>query len=232
MRRVSIPLTAAAFAAFSVLAVHPAPGEPPPSSADAAVASIRAALQKTDVDGAVAVAEKAATDDPKSSSIALWLGRAYGQKARKASILTQLSWAKKCKRAFERAVLLDADNLDARSDLISYLVNAPGIAGGDRAEARRQADEIRNRDAVRGHLAWGFVLEAEKELSKAEAEYRAAAAPEGTDTAFRARAFWHLGLVLAKQGKTEDAKAALREAIRLDPTHQRAKKELERLEKG
>jgi tetratricopeptide (TPR) repeat protein len=108
----------------------------------------------------------------------------------------------------------------------------PGIAGGDRAEARRQADEIRKRDAVRGHLAWGFVLEGDKELPKAEAEYRAAAAPEGTDAVFRARAFWHLGLVLAKQGKTEAAAAALREAVKLDPTHDRARRELERLEKG
>jgi tetratricopeptide (TPR) repeat protein len=230
--RTSSLLVLAAFTALSALAARPAPGEAPASGADAEIASIRAALRTNDVDGAVTLAEKAAADDPKSSALALWLGRAYGQKARKASILTQLSWAKKCKGAFERAVLLDPANLDARTDLISYLVNAPGLAGGDKAEARRQADEIRKRDAVRGHLAWGFVLEADKELPKAQAEYRSAAGSEGAEAAVRARAFWHLGLLLKNEGKTEDARAALREAVRLDPTHDRAKRELERLEKG
>ena len=231
MRRASA-LLLAAFAALSVLTSRTAAGEVPASGADAEIASIRAALRNGDVDGAVALAEKAAKEDPKSSPLALWLGRAYGQKARKASILTQLSWAKKCKGAFERSVRLDPDNLDARSDLISYLVNAPGLAGGDKDEARRQADEIRKRDAVRGHLVWGFILEAGKELPKAEAEYRSAAESEGAEAAVRARAFWHLGLVLKKQGKTEDARVALREAVRLDPTHERARKELERLETG
>ena len=231
MRRASA-LLLATLAALSALTSRAAFGEAPASGADAEIASIRAALRTGDVDGAVALAEKAAKEDPKSSNLALWLGRAYGQKARKASILTQLSWAKKCKGAFERAVLLDPANLDARSDLISYLVNAPGLAGGDRDEARRQADEIRTRDAVRGHLAWGFIFEADKDLPTAEAEYRSAAESEGAEAAVRARAFWHLGLLLEKQGKTEDARAALREAVRLDPTHHRAKRELERLEKG
>ncbi len=235
MRRIFAPSLVTAFAALSLLVLlgpRVAPAEAPPSASDAAIASIRAALEKGDADGAVSLAEKAAKDDPKSSTLALWLGRAYGQKARKASILTQFSWAKKCKAAFERSVRLDPGNLDARLDLLLYLVAAPGIVGGDKEEARRQADAIRKGDAARGHLAWGFILESDKELPRAEAEFRSAATSEEVAPTVRARAFWHLGQTLAKQGKTEDARVAYREAVRLDPTHQRAKKELERLEKG
>ena len=209
-----------------------ASAEGPSSTVEAQVTTIRSALREGDVDGAVALAEKAAKEDPKSSMIQLWLGRAYGQKARKASVFTQLSWAKKCKTAFERSVSLDPESLDARTDLLAYHVNAPGIAGGDKEEARRQAEEIRKRDPVRGHLAWGSVHEGAKDFPKAEAEYRSVGTAVDAEASLRARAFWRLGLVLEKQGRTEDAKIALREALKADASFERARRDLERLEKG
>ncbi len=203
------------------------PAAPPPSPAE-----IRAAIQGGEYDRAIALAEKAVAADPMSSEAHLWLGRAYSEKARKVSVLSGYGLARKAKAAWERAVALDPDNVLARSDLVEYLVRVPGLAGGDAAEARRQADEILKRNPARGHLAWGSIYEAGKDLAKAEAEFRLAAEMEGADRADRVRGWWRLARLYEKQGKKDAAVAALRRALEVDPDYDRARKDLERLTKG
>jgi tetratricopeptide (TPR) repeat protein len=138
------------------------------------VEAIKLALQKGDLDTAVSVGEKAAAGAPNDALVQMWLGRAYGQKARDASFISQMSLAKKCKAAFEKSVLLDPSSVEARVDLMNYHLQAPGIAGGDKDVAKKQADEILKLDPARGHVAWGAVFEGAKEPAKAEAEYRKA----------------------------------------------------------
>jgi len=141
----------------------------------AALYSGRAFLAEEDIDRAVASLEKAAILDPKSAEAQVWLGRAYGQKALRASVLAQASMAGKVRRAFERAVELDPDNLDARIALVEYYTRAPGIMGGSAAKAREQAAQIRRRDPLRGHQAYGRIAEHEKRWDDAVAEYNQAA---------------------------------------------------------
>ena len=45
-------------------------------------------------------------------------------------------------------------NLDARSDLLDYYLQAPPLVGGDAAKARTQAQEITKRNAEEGKKAW------------------------------------------------------------------------------
>jgi tetratricopeptide (TPR) repeat protein len=139
-----------------------------------AIAEVRAFMDKDDIDAAIARGEKAVAAAPGSSEAWLWLGRSYGRKAQKASIFSQLGLARKCKAAFEKAVALDPKSLDARSDLISYYLQAPGLAGGSKEKAKEQAAEIVKLDAVRGHIAVGSVLADGKDLAGAEAEYKKA----------------------------------------------------------
>jgi len=112
--------------------------------------------------------------DPKNSAYFLWLGRALGREARQASLLRQPGLARRTKAAWERAVELDPENLDARADLIQYYVQAPGILGGSTAKAIEQADEIRKRNALRGYLELGAIYEREKRLDEAEQAYLSA----------------------------------------------------------
>lgn len=191
----------------------------------ASVEQVKAALKAEKWDEAVTAAEKAAKEQPSSSEAHLWLGRAYGQKALKASLFSQLGWAKKCRAAFEKAVALDPKSVEARVDLTQYYANAPGIAGGGMDKAREQVKALDALDPVRGAQMNGFVLLKEKKPAEAEAEYRRAVAlkPE------LATSHWRLGRVLERGGKKDDAKAAYREAVRLDPTLEGPKKDLERL---
>ena len=119
--------------------------------------------------------ESATKLEPENSTYFLWLGRAYGREAQEASVLRQPRLAKKAKAAWERAIELDADNLDARSDLIQYYVQAPGFLGGSSAKALEQAGEIRKRNALRGYLELGGLYEREKKLAEAEQAYLGAA---------------------------------------------------------
>lgn len=189
------------------------------------VEPVKAALKAEKWDAAVETGEKLVKEAPESAEAHLWLGRAYGQKALKSSIFSQMGWAKKCKASFEKAVALDPKNVDARVDLLQYYANAPGIAGGGMDKARAQQKALDGIDPVRGAQMNGFILLKEKKPAEAEAEYRRAVslAPENGS------AHWRLGRVLERGGKKDEAKASYKEAVRLDPTLDGAKKDLERL---
>ena len=134
----------------------------------------RIAMEERKNERAADYFEAATKLDPKNSTYFLWLGRAYGREAQQANVLRQPGLAKKTKGAWERAIDLDPDNLDARSDLIQYYTQAPGFLGGSTSKAIEQAEEIRKRNALRGYLELGGLYEREKKLADAEKAYVAA----------------------------------------------------------
>ena len=115
--------------------------------------------------------ERAVKLDATRSDYFLWLGRAYGRQAQHANVLRQAGLAKKTKNAWDRAVQLDPNNLDARENLIDYYLQAPGILGGSRAKAYAEAEEIRKRNALRGLLVLGRLYEGDKRYAEAERAY-------------------------------------------------------------
>jgi tetratricopeptide (TPR) repeat protein len=131
----------------------------------------RIAMEERKNERAAEYFESATKLDPKNSIYYLWLGRAYGREAQDANVLRQPGLAKKTRSAWERAIELDPDNLDARSDLIQYYVQAPGFLGGSTSKAIEQAEEIRKRNALRGYLELGGLYEREKKLAEAEKAY-------------------------------------------------------------
>ncbi|MFQ6113337.1 MAG: tetratricopeptide repeat protein [bacterium] len=108
--------------------------------------------------------KKAIELDATNSNYHLWLARTYGIRAQKASIFKKLSLAKKSKKYFERAVKLDENNIEARVGLISFLLNAPGIAGGDRNKALEQAQILVKADEFRGRIMLAQIYEKKKEM--------------------------------------------------------------------
>jgi len=135
----------------------------------------RIAMEERKNDRAADYFEAATKLDPKNSNYYLWLGRAYGREAQQANVLRQPGLAKRARSAWERAIELDTENLDARSDLIQYYVQAPGFMGGSMTKALEQAEEIRKRNALRGYLELGGLYERDKKPAEAEKAYVAAA---------------------------------------------------------
>jgi tetratricopeptide (TPR) repeat protein len=105
------------------------------------------------------------------------LGHVMGIKARDGSKLKAVGRAKTSKGSYERAIELEPDNLRARIWLVNFHRNAPGFAGGDKDEARRQAEAIAMIDPVEGHYSNADIYELlENDFRKAELELKAAIA--------------------------------------------------------
>ncbi len=118
--------------------------------------------------------EKAAKFSPQNADYYWWMAQMYGQKAIKASIFRKPGHARNTKKSLEKAIVLDPDHIDARFRLMGYHLYAPGILGGKKKEAQNQADQIKMRDPIRGHLAQATIYRRKDELDKAEQELRTA----------------------------------------------------------
>ena len=124
----------------------------------------------TNEEHAAAWFEKAMKMDPNSSVYVEWYGRALGDEASRASKFRLPFLARKIKGAFEKAVALDPDNLDAREDLMQYYIRAPGLFGGSTQKAREIALDVRSRNAYRGGFAVASVCIADKDFACGERE--------------------------------------------------------------
>ena len=118
--------------------------------------------------------EKSAKFSPQNADYYWWLAQMYGQKAIKASIFRKPGHARNTKKSLEKAIALDPDHIGARLRLMGYHLYAPGILGGKKEEAQNQADQIKMRDPIRGHLAQATIYRRKDELDKAERELRTA----------------------------------------------------------
>ena len=134
----------------------------------------RAYFALEDWDRAIPACEKAVASAPNNSSYHLWLGRTYGEKADASSFFTAAGLAKKVRTEFERAVELDPNNVDARTDLAEFYLEAPGIVGGGQDKARAQAAKLGTLDDAKAHWINGRIAEKKKDLATAEQEYQAA----------------------------------------------------------
>jgi hypothetical protein len=72
---------------------------------------------------------------PTCAECAHLLGKAYGRLAERASWTRAVSYAKQAHLQLENAVLLDPENANALSDLITFYRSAPGFLGGDMKKA-------------------------------------------------------------------------------------------------
>jgi tetratricopeptide (TPR) repeat protein len=112
-----------------------------------------AAMAARDFGAAVRAADSAEALAPDRSAVQLVVGQAYLSHARDNPSLGAIGKVKKGRAALERAIALDPDNLDARTTLLQFLLQAPDFVGGSKDGAREQAREIERRDPQRGLLA-------------------------------------------------------------------------------
>jgi tetratricopeptide (TPR) repeat protein len=120
--------------------------------------------------------EQAIKAEPNVGLYHLWLGRAVGTQAQRASVVRQPFLARRVKAEFEKAVELDPSLLDARDGLISFYLQAPGFMGGSLDKAKEQQRLIAARDPMRGHSAAVEIAWHQRDTVAAEQALRAAVA--------------------------------------------------------
>ena len=127
--------------AAALLALAPLLPQPATAGAtggdNAALAQARAIYEAGEYRQAVGRLHELLAAEPDNSALHHLLGKAYGRLAENAVFWKAMKFAKKTRRAFEKAVELDAANIAAIEDLISYYESAPGFLGGSRQKAGR-----------------------------------------------------------------------------------------------
>jgi len=116
--------------------------------------------------------EQAVNLDRENSRYHLWLGRALGEKADRASFLSAYSLAKRVRAEFEEAVRLDPLDGEALSDLGEFYYSAPGAVGGGIDKAEKVAVQLEKVDATRAHELRGHIAEERKDYVTAEREFK------------------------------------------------------------
>jgi tetratricopeptide (TPR) repeat protein len=118
--------------------------------------------------------EQAVTLDGRSSDDHLWLARALGAQASRASFLSAYKLAKRVRAEFEEAVRLDPRSAEALADLGNYDYTAPGVVGGGIDKAVGVAAKMDRIDPIRAHELRGHIAEQRKDFGAAEREYKQA----------------------------------------------------------
>ncbi len=167
--------------ALALLNSLPSSGE---GQAEAHNLQCRVRLTLEQWNAAVSQCEQAVRLDGQNSGYHLWLGRALGQKADRASFLRAYSLAKHVREEFEESVRMNPRNAEALEALGEYDLQAPGIVGGGVDKAQGIAAQLDKVDAARAHELRGRIAEERKDYGTAEREFKLAVAA-GAHPAFQ-----------------------------------------------
>jgi tetratricopeptide (TPR) repeat protein len=149
-----------------------------------------------------------------ASDCELWLGRAYGMKARHAGPIAGFTLARKVNASFSRAVELNPANVAALNDLGEYYVAAPFIIGGGTDRARALAARMMPRFPGAAHRLLARIANADNNLPTAEFEFKQAVAAERSPDAWI-----DLAQFYQTHARPDDALAAIKSALVADRTH-------------
>jgi tetratricopeptide (TPR) repeat protein len=127
-------------------------------------------------DSAVQECEAAVNLDRANSEHHMWLGRALGEKASRASFMRAFSLAKHVRAEFEEAVRLAPQSAPALADLADFYSGAPGVVGGGSEKAEKTIAQLERLNPARAHELRGQLAEKRKDLAAAEKEFRQAVA--------------------------------------------------------
>ena len=114
--------------------------------------------------------------DGQNSVDHMWLGRALGEKASRASFMSAYSLAKRVRGEFEEAARLNPRNAEALADLGEFYYSAPGVVGGGTDKAEGVAAQLDRIDPVRAHELRSRIAEQRKDYGTAERDLKQAIA--------------------------------------------------------
>ncbi|HFB98994.1 MAG TPA: tetratricopeptide repeat protein [Bryobacterales bacterium] len=162
---------------------------------------------------AIDALEKAVAGDPGRSDWWDWLGRAYGRRAEKGNILKALGRAKKAREAFEKAVEIDPNNVEALVDLFLFYLEAPRLIGGGAEKAARLAERLRQLDPAEYEWTRAELAKKRKNWAAAESHLRRALELEPRELG----RLLDLAAFLMQRGRYREAASLFAQAERLAP---------------
>jgi tetratricopeptide (TPR) repeat protein len=156
-----------------------------PDDAPAAWLLSRAKAALGDLDQAMKLAETALAADPSNPAYHVQVAAVAGRLATKASLLKQLSYAKRARQELDAALALDPASTDAQWGLMMYFYVAPPLIGGDKNKAVQMGEQLATLSPDLGRYYEGRLALQMKDADRAEAFFRQSALenPLSFDTA-------------------------------------------------
>jgi tetratricopeptide (TPR) repeat protein len=127
-------------------------------------------------DRAASECEKAVNLDRENAEYHMWLGRALGEKAGRASFLSAYSLGKRVRAEFEESVRLNPRSAESLQDLGEFYYSAPSVVGGGSDKAEKVATQLDRIEPARAHELRGHIAEEHKDFGTAEREFKQAVA--------------------------------------------------------
>jgi tetratricopeptide (TPR) repeat protein len=165
------------------------------------------------LESSLKLAELAVAQNPSRSAYHVQLAAACGRMAQTASLLKQLTFAKRAKKELDIGLELEPENLEALYGLALYYYAAPSFIGGDKRKAHEAAETITGLNPVRGFLTKARLANEKKDPVAEEDFYKKAIAADPQ--------FYEARASLAKFYLATDVAAARQtaeEAVALDPS--------------
>ncbi len=175
----------------------------------------RVYYQEEQWDQAVNDCEAAVSLAPSDSDFHLWLGRAYGQKAARALIVSAWPLARKTHAEFEQAVQLDPHNAAALADLGEFDVAAPAVVGGGLGKADEVAQQLTAVNPAAALILRARIAESKEDYAGAEATFKEAIAK----SSYPADTWMDLASFYRRRGQMDEMLAAAHTGAALDKAH-------------
>jgi tetratricopeptide (TPR) repeat protein len=150
--------------------------QPQAASAQAHNLRCRVLFALEEWDSAANECQQAVNLDGQNSDDHMWLGRALGEKADRASFVSAYGLAKRTRAEFETAVQLNPRNAEALADLGEFYKSAPGVVGGGVSKAQAVAAQLDKIDPPRAHELRGRIAAGNQDYDGAEREFKQAIA--------------------------------------------------------
>ncbi len=183
---------------------------PPKEAAHACMVTAEDLQNGGHVEQAIFLYEKARRNDPSQKTIAHHLAVLYDLQGDSTKSLAE----------YKKAIEAEPKNADVFSDLGYYYFERDNLSDAERE--LRKAIQIDPRHA-KALTNLGMVLAAEKQFDESFQMFSKAVGP--------AAAHSNLGVLLAKQGRTEDARKEFHQALALDSTLKQPRAFLEYLDR-
>jgi Flp pilus assembly protein TadD len=162
---------------------------------------------------AVEFFEKAVAASPANSEYELWLGRAWGRRAETGGWLMATSNASKARQHFEKSVALDPQNREAKNDLFTFYLNAPGFLGGGMEKAEAAAKSIAHERPAQYEYEEAEIADKKRDYAAAEAHLRRAMELAPTEPG----RVLDLARYLAKRGRVYESDLLFEQARKMFP---------------
>ncbi|MEL7298293.1 MAG: tetratricopeptide repeat protein [Pseudomonadota bacterium] len=165
-------------------------------------------MSRNEFKEALALFEETSKRYPDSADAQYWVGASAGSLAGNASIFKAAGHAKKARKAFERAIELDPQHLQAHQGLVQYYLQAPGFLGGDKDEALQLAKRSVSFSPIEGRLLVAQVYGQTKQPEQRAAVFEEliSAAPDDP------RAYLNIGFVQQNEENYEAAHRSFTDA--------------------